>query len=190
VLAQLGTRGLVPLELATLVIAQDQPKVHTAVQQGETHTPVSFREREDPLVVLDAGGLKGFDRIAGGFGGFAVPRDPAKGLLRQVGRQTKPSAHVVVQHRLHPHDVDDALRDGRVDIRAGVCKGLQRGIDVRRFFGSRLDFACQCQDLFHTYKGISMLTWMQEEKAVAASAATNFSSPCLKPGGSEIGRIC
>jgi hypothetical protein len=71
VLAQLGTGGLVSLQLPALVVPQHQAKVYAAVQQGETHAPIACSERANALVVLDAGGIKGFNNITPGLGGLA-----------------------------------------------------------------------------------------------------------------------
>ena len=160
VLAQLGACRLVARELAALVVAQDQAKVYATMQQRETHAPVSFSEREDTLVVLDTRGVKRFDLIAVCFRSFAIARDAAKGLLREIGGEPKASTHVIVEHGLHAHDVDDALRNRGMDIGARVGKCLQRCGKVLGFFGSRLNLADQCQCLLHAVNYISMLTCM------------------------------
>ena len=180
VLTQLSTGGLLAREFATLVVPQHQTKVHTAMQQGEAYAPFSFNEREDTLVILDARGIERLDRIAVGFGRLAIPRHPAKGLLGQIRGEPKPSAHVIVQHGLHTHDIDNALRNRGMDVRTSVGKGLQRGINMRRLIVRRLNFANQRQCLFYANNYISMLTSMLWGESCWPFRPTNVSSPWLK----------
>ena len=162
---QLRTGGLVPLELAALVIAHMQPKVDPTMQQGETHTPVSCNERENALVILDARGIEGFDGCPVHFGGFAIGSDAPEGLLCQVGGEAKAPTDVIVEHGLHAHDIGDAVGYGGVDIGAGIGKRTQGFINVRGFFVIRLDFAYQRQCLFHAKRYISLLKTMEGQNA-------------------------
>ena len=129
-LAQLRTRGALPLQLAALVVAEMELKTHTAMQQCETHTPVAFRERENPLVILDAGGLKSLDSYPPGLSRFAFAATRRKACCARLEESSK-RTHVIVEHGLHAHDVGDALGNGGMDVRrrhiqkpagASICK--------------------------------------------------------------------
>ena len=89
VLAHLPTGGLLPTQLPALVITEMEPETHPPMQQGETDGPVTFSERENPLVILDRGERKGRDGVAVSLSRFAVRHDTPKGSLRQIGRQPK-----------------------------------------------------------------------------------------------------
>src|SRR5262245_31307099 len=103
VLTQLRTGRLVPLQLAPLIVADMQPEVCPSMQQREAHAPVSFNERENALVILEAGGIEGVDSIALSFGCLAIPRNTPKGLLGEIRGEPKTATHVVVEHSLHTH---------------------------------------------------------------------------------------
>jgi hypothetical protein len=135
---------------------------------------------------LDARGFKGLDRLAVCFGRFTVARHATKRLLRQIGREAKAATHVIVEHGLHAHDIGDAVGNRAVDIRAGVGKCPHGVVNVRGFFFGRLEFANECQCLFHSYTYISLLKCVRGEKAVGLRPTT-FSSPWLKRGGSKHG---
>src|ERR1051326_6882199 len=101
VLAPLGAGGLVAFELPALVVAEVKAEVDPAMQQGETHAPVAFSERENPLVILNARGIERFDNITVGPSGFPVAGDTPKSLLGEIRGQSRATTHIIVEHGLH-----------------------------------------------------------------------------------------
>jgi hypothetical protein len=122
VLAYLGCFGLLPLQLATLVMAKVQVHACTAMEQRQAHGPIMLSKAEDACIVLDTGRRKRLNRALRCMGRFPVHRDTANGLNRQIRRQLKAAAHLVVEHRLHTVFVADVGRQGVVDIRTCIRK--------------------------------------------------------------------
>jgi len=163
-LTELGCLRRRTLQFAALVVAGSQRQSFPAMQQGQAHGHIPFTKAKDTGVVLNTGRAKLLHRTAGLMRGFAIHCHTPNSLDGEVGRQLEAIPHVVVDQRLHAVFVANVGRQGRMDIGARFRKAHQRCIKLFRLLISWLEFANQCQYLFHGENYITMMISAQWRK--------------------------
>src|ERR1043165_566137 len=138
-LDQRGACRGVAFQPSFLVVAHRRLKSLATVEQGQTEGPIPLSEAEDALIIVNRRWCKG--RV-----GFALDLEccthTRNGTDRQIGRQPKTAAHVLIAGMLDLHLV--AGMDGASHLSnkiTGVRKGGQRGVEFQTLLGGWSQFA-------------------------------------------------
>lgn len=133
-----GAGWLAALQRFPLVIPQNSIKSLSGAEQGQAKGPVCFAEGENPLVVVNAGGIEsGVDF----FLNLEGSTDASDGANGEVGRKFEPSANFSVREVLEDNLVTCLFPPGNVsEVVAGIRERLQRVVNLDGLFWSRDEF--------------------------------------------------
>lgn len=155
VLTELSGSWLGASQLTNLVIADLQAKPFTPIYCGQTNCPVLLPKRKDSGVIVDAGGLKGFDLPLFLLSSLAVSPNPGASPNSQIGRQAKTTTQLMINLRLNSRLAGYFGLNRLIGVVATIRKRLKRRLKFRALFRRRLELADYSQDLFHGRKFVT-----------------------------------
>jgi hypothetical protein len=175
VICQGSSLGRLSGKQRALVVSDSQRKAVTAMQQSQAHSPVSFSEREDALIVghglrLEVPGLTSF-----GFGRLDGIGNTAYGLAREVSTQAESITQVTIDKAMQAVPSTHSLGSSNIkDEVTGISESVKSSLKFWLLFSSDLNLAL---DSLYEIHNVDYINWKKGGQGGDSSPRLSRVSP-------------